>query len=217
MADPTSRTGVRYTSKELLDYLNRLHASHDEALQRAFDAPEKEGMPAIQVGPSEGRLIGLLLRLAGARKVIEVGTLAGYSAIWIGRALMDGGQLWSIEADPKHAGVARRNIQAAGLEGAVTVLEGKGLHVLRELESKGPFDAVFVDADKASYAAYGRWAAANVRKGGLLLADNAFFFGRLLEDGEEAACVRRMHEEARDAFESVCIGTGDGLLLGIKK
>ncbi len=217
MADPTSRTGVRYTSEEVLDYLNRVHAQHDEALQQAFDAPRREGMPAIQVGPSEGRLLGLLLKLADARKVIEVGTLAGYSAIWIGRALPDGGQLWSIEADPKHADVARTNVRRAGLENRVAIVEGKGLRVLHELESKGPFDAVFVDADKAGYAAYGRWAARNLRQGGLLLADNAFFFGRLLEDGEEAASVRLMHEEARESFETVCIGTGDGLLLGIKR
>ncbi len=217
MADPTSRTGVRYITEDLIAYLDKTHAAHDEALQQAFDAPGQEGIPAIQVGPSEGRLLNLLLGMAGARKVVEIGTLAGYSAVWMGRALPAGGHLWSIEAEPRHAEVARRNIEKAGLGDKVSVLVGRGLEVLSLLEGNGPFDAVFIDADKASYDAYGRWAASNVRQGGLLLADNAFFFGRLLEEGEEAACVRRMHEEARAAFNTVCIGTGDGLLLGIRK
>ena len=174
-------------------------------------------MPAIQVAPSEGKLIGVLIALAGARRVVEVGTLAGYSALRIAHALPAGGKLWSIEYDPRHAAVARRTIAEAGLSERVEVLEGAGLDVLARLTSEGPFDAMFIDADKGNYDRYGRWAREHLRTGGLLLGDNAYFFGRLLEDGPEALVMRRFHEEAAAHFDTVCIPTPDGLLMGIKR
>jgi predicted O-methyltransferase YrrM len=157
----------------------------------------------------------MLLRMIGARRVVEVGTLAGYSAIRMARALPSDGQLITIEFDPKHAGLARENIKAAGLDKIITVEVGAGLEVLPRLQ--GPFDAVFIDADKGNYDGYGRWAAQNVRKGGLLLGDNSFYFGKLLDDSKEAAAMRRFHEEARDAFDTVNIPTPDGLLLGVRR
>jgi predicted O-methyltransferase YrrM len=99
----------------------------------------------------------------------------------------------------------------------VGILQGRALDVLPTLERLGPFDAVFLDADKENYPAYGAWAARNLRPGGLLLADNAFYFGRLLDDDPGAAAVRRFHEEVLDAFDTVVIPTPDGLLLGIRK
>jgi caffeoyl-CoA O-methyltransferase len=174
-------------------------------------------MPAIQVAPSEGKLLGMLIALAGARRVVEVGTLAGYSALRIARALPEDGKLWSIEYDPRHAAVARASIAAAGLSERVEVLEGPGVEVLARLVPHGPFDAVFIDADKGNYDRYGRWAHANLRSGGLLLGDNAYLFGRLLEDSPEAAAMRRFHEEAAASFDTVCIPTPDGLLLGVKR
>lgn len=218
MADQDSRAGVRYADRAIIEYLDRLHAGFDPALAQAFDAPDKEDMPAIQVGASEGRLLGLLMRVAGARRVVEVGTLAGFSAIHIARELPADGHLWTIEHLPKHAEVARRNLAAAGLADRVTVVVGDGVEMLPTLEPNGPFDAVFIDADKGRYDVYGRWAARNLRPGGLLLADNAHFFGRLLDPKREAAAaVRRMHEEARAAFDTVCMPTPDGLLLGIRR
>jgi predicted O-methyltransferase YrrM len=174
-------------------------------------------MPAIQLGASEAKAVALLLRLAGARKVVEVGTLAGYSALVMARALPEDGHVWTVEFDPKHARVARENLGAAGLGSRVTVLEGAGLTVLPTLEPLGPFDAVFVDADKRNYDGYGRWAARNVRKGGLLIGDNAFLFGRLLEDSAEAAAMRRFHEEAAETFDTACLPTLDGMLVGLKR
>ena len=174
-------------------------------------------MPAIQLGASEAKAVALLLKLARARKVVEVGTLAGYSALAMARALPPDGHVFTIEYDPKHARVARENVAAAGESARITVLEGAGLAVLPTLEPLGPFDAVFVDADKANYDRYGRWAARNVRPGGLLIGDNAFLFGRLLEDSEEAAAMRRFHEEARETFDTVCLPTPDGLLVGVRR
>ncbi|HEX7614665.1 MAG TPA: O-methyltransferase [Thermoanaerobaculia bacterium] len=217
MADTDSRAGLSYATREILDWLAKTHAPHDEALARAFDAPAAHGMPAIQLGTSEAKAVALLLKLVGARKVVEVGTLAGYSALVMARALPADGRLWTVEFDPKHARVARENLAAAGLAGKVTVLEGAGVDVLPTLEKEGPFDAVFIDADKRNYDGYGCWAAKNTRPGGLLVGDNAFLFGRLLEDSGEAAAMRRFHEEARDAFDTVCLPTPDGMLLGVRR
>lgn len=218
MADTDSRQGTRYSTPAILDYLHRLHTPHDPILDRTFLAPDREGLPAIQVGPSEGKTLHLLLRMIGAKTVVEVGTLAGYSGMWMARALPQDGHLYTIEANPKHAEVAQRDFQAAGLASRVTVLVGKGADVLPTLDGKAPFDAVFIDADKASYDIYGRWAANNLRPGGLLLGDNAYYFGNLLDEtSSEAAAMRRFHEEAARAFDTVCLPTPDGLLLGVKR
>lgn len=217
MADQSSRAGKSYADPEVLRYTERVHAAHDEALARAFEAPLREGMPAIQVGPSEGKLLQLLLRLSGATRVVEVGTLAGYSALHLARALPKSGHVWTIENDSGHHRVAQANVQAAGEDARITCLLGAALETLDTLSDRGPFDAVFVDADKANYDRYGQWAAQNLRTGGLLISDNAFLFGRLLEDSAEARAVRRFHEEAAHAFDTVCIPTPDGLLVGIKR
>jgi caffeoyl-CoA O-methyltransferase len=217
MADKDSRAGTRYADEEILAYVQRVHAAHDSGLEAAFSSPERDDLPAIQVGPSEGRLLEVLLRLVGARRVVEVGTLAGYSAIRCARALGQGGRLWTIEVSASHAEVARRNIATAGLEDRIEVVVGAATAVLPGLEAHGPFDAVFLDADKENYDSYGRWAAAHLRPGGLLLGDNAYLFGHLLEDTSGAAAMRRFHEEAAQQFDTVCIPTPDGLLLGVKK
>lgn len=217
MADTDSRAGLVYFTRALLDWTTQLHAPHDAALQQAFDAPQRHGLPAIQLAPSEARLTELLLRLAGARKVVEVGTLAGYSALRLARGLPADGEVHTIEFDPKHAAVAREVIGAAGEARRVHVHEGKALEVLPTLEAKGPFCAVFIDADKESYDLYGRWAARHLRPGGLLIGDNVFLFSQLLEDSPRAAAMRRFHEEAKAHFDTVCIPTPDGLLLGLKR
>jgi caffeoyl-CoA O-methyltransferase len=217
MADPTSRTGTRYVDPELLAFVERVHVPHDPALQRAFDAPAAQGMPQIQVAPSEGKLLGLLLRLIGARKVVELGTLAGYSAIHIARALPPDGKLYTIEIDPRHAEIARANIAAAGLAERVEVRLGAGLEVLAQLDALAPFDAVFLDADKEGYPDYAAWAAKKLRSGGLLLADNSYFFGQLLADTPAARAMRRFHESLAPDFDSVCIPTPDGLVLARKR
>lgn len=237
MADPSSRQGQRYATPEVLAYVDGLHAAHDGPLAAAFEAPAREGMPPIQVGASEGRLLELLARLIGGRaeriplgwtpgtgsadpqcRAVEVGTLAGYSAIRLARGLGPQGRLWTLENDPRHAAVARAQIAAAGLGDRVEIVEGDAAVRLADVAQHGPFDLVFLDADKGRYDVYGRWAAANLRPGGLLLADNAYFFGRLLDrDDGDAEAMRRFHEEAAARFESVCIPTPDGLLLGVRR
>lgn len=216
MADHSSRAGERYASPQILDYAARTHHPEDRALARAFQAPARHGMPEIQLGPAEGRLLELLLKLSQATKVVEIGTLAGYSACWIARALPMGGHLWTIESNPKHAGVAAEVIAEAGFGDRVTIIRDEATRALSKLNDSGPFCAVFLDADKGRYDFYGRWARENLRLGGLLIADNAYLFGRLLGDSEEATAMRRFHEEMALHFDSVCVPTPDGLAVGVK-
>ncbi|HEU0033665.1 MAG TPA: O-methyltransferase [Kofleriaceae bacterium] len=215
MADNDSRAGTRYTTPAILDYVNATHAAHDGGLARAFVVPE--GIPAIQVGPSEGKLLELLLRLVEAKKVVEVGTLVGYSAIHMARALAPGGRLWTVEYDPKHAEVARGNLEAAGVLDRVSIQIGAGRDVLPTLAAEAPFDAVFIDADKESYDFYGTWALQYLRRGGLVIGDNAYLFGELMDDSDRGRAMRAFHELIARACDSVCIPTPDGLVVGIKR
>jgi caffeoyl-CoA O-methyltransferase len=217
MADNDSRKGFRYTDSALLDYVAGVHAAHDDGLSAAFETPDGDDMPAIMVGPSEGKLLELLVRMSGAKKIVEIGCLAGYSAIRMARALPADGKLWSIEYQPRYAERARANVATAGLSDRVDIAVGAALEVLPTLEQHGPFDLVFIDADKGNYDQYGRWAAANLRPGGLLIGDNAFLFGNLMDDTDTARAMRRFHEQAAGAFDSVCVPTPDGMLVGIKR
>ena len=216
MADQGSRAGERYATPQILDYAACTHHPSDRGLERAFQAPARHGMPEIQLGPAEGRLLELLLRLINATRVVEIGTLAGYSALWMARALPPGGHLWTIESDPKHAGVAAEVVGEAGFGDRVTIIRDEAADVLPRLRDSGPFCAVFLDADKGRYDLYGRWATANLRPGGLLIGDNAYLFGRLLDDSEEARAMRRFHEEMSSNYRSVCLPTPDGLAVGVR-
>ncbi len=217
MADSGSRAGQVHVDAGILEYVDRLHATHDESLTLAFDSPEQRGIPAIQVSKQEGALLELLVRLSGATRIVEVGTLAAYSTIRLARAMESGGKVWTIEFDKTHAEIAEENLRKASLGDSAEVIVGSGREILPTLEGAGPFDLVFIDADKESYDFYGRWAAANIRKGGLLVGDNAFLFGNLLDSSEEASAMRRFHEESRENFETLCLPTPDGVLIGIRR
>jgi caffeoyl-CoA O-methyltransferase len=218
MADPNSRTGVKYSTPEIQAFADRTHAPHDAALDRAFRAPEQHGMPAIQLGASESRLLTLLMQLIAATKVVEVGTLAGYSALRLARGMAPGGKLWTFEIEPEHARVARDNIEAAGLSASIEVKLGPALAGLANIESEGPFDAIFIDGDKGGYPQYARWAKRNLRRGGLLIGDNSYYFGKLLDEAQpEAARMREFHAYVAEHFDSVCVPTPDGLVVAIAR
>jgi len=172
---------------------------HDEALDAALDAAEQAGLPSIQVSPPQGKLLQLLARLVRARKVLELGTLGGYSTILLARALPDDGRLISLEANPAYAEVAVRNIEAAGLDGRVEVRVGPALESLVALEDDGagPFDLVFIDADKVNTPNYFAWALDHTWPGGLIIADNVVRDGSLGDAGdpdEATQAQRRLHE-----------------------
>jgi len=161
-------------------YFDGLFAPSDPALDAALRATNDAGMPLINVAPNQGALLQLLVRMVGARTVLEIGALGGYSAIWMARALAPGGRLISLEVNPKHAEVARANIARAGLADAVEVRLGSALATLPQLaeEGAGPFDLVFIDADKSSTPDYLTWALRLTKPGSLIVIDN------VVRDGE---------------------------------
>ncbi len=149
-------------------------------------------MPEIQVSAGQGKLLYLLARLTGAKRILELGTLAAYSTIWMGRALPADGHLTTLEFSPKHAAVARSNLARAGLADRVEVRVGSALDTLPALEAEGVplFDMVFIDADKPGYPAYLDWALRLIRPGGLIVADNVVRGGRVLEtDSDDESCA----------------------------
>ena len=155
----------------------------DPALEAALEASAAAGLPPINVAPNQGALLELLARLAGARRILEIGTLGGYSTIWLARALPAGGHLITLEADPKHAAVARANLDRAGLSDLVEIRVGPALASLPALaaEGSGPFDLTFIDADKPSTPSYLDWAVKLSRPGSLIIIDNVIRNGAVIE------------------------------------
>lgn len=160
-------------------YINSLFAVEDGVLGRAIERTKAAGLPEIQLSPGQGKLVYLLARLIGAKRILEVGTLGGYSTVWLGRALPEDGELISVELDPGHVAVARETLADAGLDGTCQVIEGKGLDVMSTLT--GDFDMVFLDANKDGYPAYLKQAIRLVRPGGLIVADNVVREGAVLD------------------------------------
>ena len=166
------------------DYIQKRFAQQDEALEAAVRESRQAGLPEIQVSPNEAKLLQLLAELAGARSVLEIGTLGGYSAIHFGRALPDDGRLVSLEIDERHAEVARENVERAGLSGKVEIRVGDARELLSRIaeDGEGPFDLVFIDADKTGYPEYLEWAMRLTRPGSLILGDNTVWGGSILLD-----------------------------------
>jgi predicted O-methyltransferase YrrM len=176
-------------------YIGEMLVRPDEALQAALAASDAAGLPPISVSPAHGKLLWILARLVGARRILEVGTLGGYSAIWLARALPAGGRLVSLEALERHAAVARTNLDRAGLGDQVEIIVGQALATLPSLE--GPFDFTFIDADKQNNAAYFAWALKLSRPGALIVVDNVVRDGAVADPRSRDASVlgvRRLNE-----------------------
>ncbi|HEX6360033.1 O-methyltransferase [Actinophytocola sp.] len=171
------------------DYINGLVIDRDDALDRVLASTVQAGLPEINVAPNQGKFLNLIARIHGARKILEIGTLAGYSTIWLARALPADGRLITLEADPHHADVASQNIAAAGLADRVEVRVGKALDTLPALESEGPFDLFFIDADKVNNPAYFRWAVDHSRPGSVIIVDNVVRGGLVLDAGSSDPSV----------------------------
>ena len=197
----------------------------DDALRGAVEAAEAAGLPAIQVSPPQGKLLQLLVRLVGAKRILEFGTLGGYSAILMARALPADGRLITLEAKTEYAEVARQSIERAGVGDRVEVRVGPALEALPALEDAGPFDLVFIDADKVNTPNYFDWALDRTRAAGLIIADNVVRDGSLgdAKDPDEATVAqRRLHEELRgDArvsattIQTVGVKGYDGFLIAL--
>jgi predicted O-methyltransferase YrrM len=180
-------------------YVTETIVAPDPALEAALAANTAAGLPSIDVSAPQGKLIHLLARMMGARKALEIGTLGGYSTIWLASALPDRGRLISLEWSAKHAEVARRNIARAGLGDKVEVRTGPALETLPKIEAEGlgPFDFVFIDADKANNAAYLKWALRLSRPGTAIVVDNVVRDGEVADarsTDSDVVGVRRMFE-----------------------
>ena len=156
------------------DYIGESLVPADPVLEAALLASADAGLPPISVSPSQGKLLHVLARAQGARAILEIGTLGGYSAIWLARALPSGGRLITLEASPRHAEVARANLARAGLAGVAEVRVGLAQETLPQMHSagEGPFDLIFIDADKPGYPGYLRWSLRLSRPGSMIIADN---------------------------------------------
>ncbi|MFF9482200.1 O-methyltransferase [Streptomyces sp. NPDC014733] len=173
-------------------YFAPLLAPHDAALDAALRASDAAGLPPIAVSPTEGKLLHLLAQTQGARRILELGTLGGYSTIWLGRALPADGRLISLEADVAHAEVARANLDRAGLSGVAEVRVGPALDSLAALADDGaePFDLVFIDADKPNNPHYLEWALRLTRPGSLIICDNVVRGGKVADPAAPEPAIR---------------------------
>ncbi|HEY7747424.1 MAG TPA: O-methyltransferase [Aestuariivirgaceae bacterium] len=189
------------TWTEIDQYLTRTLVRPEDALEHALQASEAAGLPAIHVSPGQGKLLMLLARIQDAQRVLEIGTLAGYSTIWLARGLGKHGRIITLEADPKHAKIARDNFAKAGLTDIIDLRLGKALHTLPQLVAAGekPFDLIFIDADKQHIPEYFSWALKLSRPGTIIVVDNVVRSGAVIETDKmepNIAGVRRFLEMA---------------------
>ena len=201
------------------EYIASLFARDDDVLAALREAADREGLPPISISAVTGRLLQILLSAIRAERVLEVGTLGGYSAIWMARGLPPAGRLVTIEVDPRHAEFARAYFARAGLDDRVELRIGRALDVLPAFDGER-FDAIFLDADKEPLPTYFEWALRLLRPGGLLIADNALWGGRVLdpESADEGTkgvreFNRRMADDGR--VRGTIVPVGDGLAVGV--
>jgi caffeoyl-CoA O-methyltransferase len=203
-------------------YVRETYAPEDEVLRDIRERSRQAGLPDIQLAALDARHLEVLARAAGVRRAVEIGTLAGYSGVSLLRGMTPDGRLDTFEIDPAHAEVAGESFRRAGFAGRVQIHLGPALERLAEIDAQGPFDLCFIDADKISYPRYLDWAARHLRRGGLVIGDNAFLFGELGSDTDqpsaELQAMRAFHQRlARgDEFRATVIPTGEGLAVGVK-
>lgn len=207
-----------------LFYTESLYAPEDAILHDIRVCAAKEGV-AWQIGANEGKILQLLIHLHQVKTIVEVGTLTGYSALWMARALPEGGHLYTLEQQAKHAELARHYLTQSEVAGRITLIEGDAHETLHSLNAQGPFDMMFIDAEKPGFNAYLDWAERNIRKGGLIVADNTYFFGSTWQgrcpDNVAPTTwegVRRFNLRLADPqqYLATILPTDDGLSVAIK-
>ena len=232
MTMPNSPAHKAYAaeSADLAAYVEKTFDPEDAILADVRKRAEQAGLPAIHVSPFDGRHLEVITRAMGAKKIVEVGTLAGYSGICLARGLVDGGVMHTFEFEPKHAEVARESFRKAGVEKKIILHVGAALKNLPTIEKDGPFDLVFIDADKENYPHYLAWAARHVRIGGAVFVDNAFAWGLLTLPPDAAELKEPRNKVAKAAIEatnaaladpkgvwrSTMLPTGEGLAMGVR-
>jgi len=204
-------------------FLRDTFHADDAALERLQAEAEAAGLPAISIGPEQGKFLQVLVQLTGARKVLEIGSLGGYSGAWMARALPADGKLISLELEEKHAAFTRRQWAAMGLDGKAEVRVGPALESLPGLADEAPFDLIFIDADKNNYPAYLEWALRYSRSGTVILGDNVSMGGRLADPERQANAgiqgMRRFAEgmAGNKQMVSTVVPYADGIAMGVVK
>ena len=204
---------------KLAAYVESVFQPEDDVLSEVRERSKQAGLPEIQVGKLDGLLLEVLARATGGQKAVEIGSLGGYSGICLLRGLGPQGILHTCEISPEHAQVARESFAKAGLTGQAKIHVGPANETLLRLEGEGPFDLCFIDADKQGYPQYLKWAAVNLKVGGVVLADNTFAWGEVATGNEPGVVALREFNQAlaRDPrFRSTIVPTAEGLTMGVK-
>jgi caffeoyl-CoA O-methyltransferase len=209
----------------VVQYAYEVFKPEDEVLKQVRQAAEAKQLPPIQVGAFDALHLEVLARMANAKRAVEIGTLCGYSGVALARALGVSGKLHTFEIDPIHAEAAQKAFLKADLDAEVVVHVGPAIENLRHIESEGPFDLVFIDADKVSYPKYLAWADKNLRIGGVVIADNTFAWGDIHQlvglDPERTLAVQALREFNRTVVESqhyraTILPTSEGLTVAVR-
>jgi predicted O-methyltransferase YrrM len=206
------------------EYIRETFAKEDENLAKVGnDLPDEERR--MQIGPDEGKILFCLARMIGAKKIIEIGVLNGYSSVWLARSLAEGGKLYSLEKNYKRIQPSLASFKVCGVADKIELIEGDALETLAKLEEEAPFDMVFIDADKSNYCNYLDWAEKNVRKGGLIIGDNTLFFGAVY--GESSKDVNPDTVKVMQNFNirlanplkysGIMMPTSEGLTVAVKE
>lgn len=206
------------------DYIRQTFAQEpkaQQAVRAAMVSPEDQ----INVPPEDGRLLQLLVRLVGAKKIVEIGTLGGYSSLWMAQAMPRGGRIYTCEYEERRAKIAEKHFKKHAKGKKITIVRGNANETLPKLSQKGPFDLVFIDADKISYAKYLDWAEKNVRRGGLIVGDNTFLFDAVWQEEpvdrvrqEALFAMRDFNRRLADPkkYQSMLLNTGQGMTVAMK-
>ncbi len=219
MLDDRILTFAPDVQRRLTQSIRQWFAPEDRILQTVRTNTVAHGLPEIQIRPEEGQMLQFLAAIIGARRILEIGTLAGYSGIWLARGLPPGGRLVTLELDPRHAQIARQHFALAGVSDRVEIVEGDAAASLERLGQAEPFDMVFIDANKEANSDYLAWSLAHVRPGGLITAHNAFREGHLHDDNPTANATRAFLEAlaTHAGLFSTVIPVGDGLAAALVK
>jgi caffeoyl-CoA O-methyltransferase len=213
------------STDKIANYVHDLFKPEDQLLVDVRRRATQAGLPSIHVGRMDGLHLEVLTKSFGARKAVEIGTLAGYSGVCLLRGMGSQGKLYTFEYELKHAEIARETFQKAGVSQQVELFVGPATDNLSKIEKHGPFDLVFIDADKVNYPKYLSWAADNLRVGGVVLGDNTFAWGMIADDQfenqEDEASARALQEFNREAaiggrFRATLLPTGEGLTFAVK-
>jgi caffeoyl-CoA O-methyltransferase len=215
------------SDSQITSYTEEIFRPLDKNLKLALELAKKEGLPDIQVCPMDGLHLETITRACQAIKAVEIGTLGGFSGVYIARGLSQGGKLYTFEKEDKHAAVAEKVFKINGVSEKVQIILGNAIDQLKKIEAEGPFDLAFLDADKVGYPAYLSWCEKNLRRGGVVLGDNCFGYGYIAadlksiareEDRKDVEALRVFNKELSQngKWRATILPTGEGLSFAVK-